>query len=110
MQHGSRKTSHYRASNGKDAFQEWFDGLKDVVGKAKVLNRIDRLEDGNFGDHRHIAGGVWELRIHHGPGYRVYYGEDGPVIVILLCGGDKDSQRKDIHKALEYWADYGRRK
>ena len=66
------------------------------------------MEEGNFGDHSHVGQGVWELRIHYGPGYRAYYGEDGPVIVLLLCGGDKSTQKRDIRKAHEFWAEYRR--
>lgn len=72
--------------------------------------RIDRVEDGNFGDRGFVGGGVWEIRIHYGPGYRVYYGEDGPAIVLLLCGGDKGTQRRDIRSARELWAEYRREK
>jgi len=94
-------------SDGKDVFGGWLDGLKDVSGRAAILKRIDRVEEGNFGDHRSVGGGVWEIRIHHGPGYRVYYGEDGPRIVLLLCGGDKGTQRTDIRKAIRLWGRYG---
>lgn len=79
--------------------------LKGATGFAKVLSRLDRVEDGNLGDHAHVGEGVWELRIHHGPGYRVYYGEDGDLIVVLM-GGTKATQPNDIATAKEYWADY----
>ena len=108
METRKRVTRHYIDANGKDVFREWIDNLRDASGRHHILKRIDRLEEGKFGDHRHVAGGVWEMRIHHGPGYRVYYGEDGPIIVLLICGGDKDSQRKDIDKALNLWSYYGR--
>ena len=94
----------------KDVFAEWFKGLKAVVGRKAILRRIDRVEEGNFGDHRFVGEGVWEIRIHYGPGYRVYYGEDGPKVVLLICGGDKGTQKKDIRKAQELWAEYGREK
>jgi putative addiction module killer protein len=96
--------------DGKDIFGEWLGGLRDISARAAILKRIDRVEEGNFGDHRSVGGGVWEIRIHEGPGYRVYYGEDGPKIVLLLCGGDKKTQRKDIGKAQRLWADYRRLK
>lgn len=97
-------------SNGKDIFGDWLDGLKDRMGRAAILKRIDRVEEGNFGDHRPVGEGVFEIRIHFGPGYRIYYGEDGPRIVLLLCGGDKGTQRKDIGRAQEMWAAYRRLK
>jgi len=100
-----REVIHYVAG-GRDLFEEWFDDLKDLAGKAAIHKRIDRVAKGNFGDHRPVGGGVFEIRIHFGPGYRVYYGEDGPRIILLLCGGDKGTQRKDISKAQELWADY----
>ena len=80
------------------------------MGRAAIRKRIDRVEEGNFGDHRFVGGGVWEIRIHYGPGYRVYYGEDGPKVVLLICGGDKGTQKKDVRKAQELWAEYGREK
>ena len=91
---------------GKDLYGMWLDNLPDIEGQIAIVARVDRLAAGNFGDHRSVGQGVWELRIHFGPGYRVYYGEDGPVIVLLLCGGDKRSQRKDIGKARRLWAAY----
>lgn len=108
MHSRKREVFHYVAANGKDVFQEWIDGLKDISGRAIILKRIDRVEEGNFGNHGSVGNNVWELRIHYGPGYRVYYGEDGPKIVLLLCGGAKDTQKKDIHRAHELWADYRR--
>ena len=109
MQPQKRKVLHY-VVEGKDSFGEWLKGLNDISGRAAILKRIDRVEEGNFGDHRSTGQGVWELRIHYGPGYRIYYGEDGPKIVILLCGGDKGTQKKDIRKAQRLWSGYGRGK
>jgi putative addiction module killer protein len=101
----SREVVHYVA-NGKDFFEEWLAGLNDFVGKQIIIKRVSRLAKGNFGDHRPIGSGVFEIRIHFGPGYRVYYGEDGPRIVLLLCGGDKGTQQKDISRAQDLWANY----
>jgi putative addiction module killer protein len=71
---------------------------------------MDRVEEGNFGTRRWVGEGVWELKIHQGPGYRVYFGLDGNEIVVLLCGGDKRPQDQDIKIAHDYWADHlGRR-
>jgi putative addiction module killer protein len=94
--------------HGKNIFRDWLDGLRDAKGRAAIRSRIDRVEEGLFGDHESVGEGVFELRIHFGPGYRVYYGEDGPRIVLLLCGGDKSTQTKDIRRAKELWAEYRR--
>jgi putative addiction module killer protein len=88
----------------RDLFADWFENLRDFAARVAIRRRIDRVEEGNFGDHRYVGEGVWELRIHFGPGYRVYYGEDGPKIVLLLCGGDKRTQEKDIRRAQELWS------
>lgn len=79
--------------------------IKNTPAHAKVLTRIDRAEDGNLGDHGSVGEGVWELKIHYGPGYRVYYGEDGDDLVLLI-GGTKGTQVKDIATAKTYWGDY----
>jgi putative addiction module killer protein len=82
-----------------EAFSTWLRALKDARGRAKVLVRIDRLARGNAGDVAPVGDGISELRIHHGPGYRVYFAMRGETLVILLCGGDKASQRDDIARA-----------
>jgi len=82
-------------------FKEWFEGLRDLRAKARVTDRVDRLGDGNPGDSKTVGQGVMEMRINYGPGYRVYYVQRGKVLVILLCGGDKGSQKADIRKAHE---------
>lgn len=104
--HKRRLVSHI--SGGKDLFRDWLNSLADSSGGVAIVRRLDRMEGGNFGDHRPVGDGVWELRIHYGPGYRVYYGEDGPVIVVLLCGGDKRTQSKDIRLARRLWQAYRR--
>ena len=78
--------------------------------RARVQTRLDRVELGNFGDYRAVGAGVFELRIHHGPGYRVYYGRDGDELVILLAGGAKKRQQRDIGGAVENWNAYRREK
>lgn len=80
-------------------FKAWLNALKDVNGRARILARIRRLGEGNPGDHRNLTDGISELRIDVGPGYRVYYTQRGNELVILLVGGDKDSQQRDIEKA-----------
>lgn len=84
-----------------DSFSKWLKKLKDVKGKVSILRRIDRMRLGNFGDFKPIANHLFELRIHTGPGYRVYYTQKGDEIIILLLGGDKSSQQDDIKKAQE---------
>ena len=82
-----------------EIFVDWLDNLRDSRAKARIIARLDRMEKGNFGDVRPVGGGVNELRINYGPGYRVYFVRRGPVVVILLCGGDKKTQYADIAKA-----------
>src|SRR5688572_7999860 len=100
---------HYLTRAGIDPVQTWLDGLKDLKARVAILRRIDRLRPGNFGDHKFIGNGMWELRVDLGPGYRVYYGHQGHEAVLLLCGGSKRSQTSDIRRALKYWADCQRR-
>jgi putative addiction module killer protein len=80
-------------------FREWLDGLRDVAGRARIQARIGRLAAGNPGDHRNLDGGLSEMRVDVGPGYRVYYTRRGDVLIVLLVGGDKASQKQDIRKA-----------
>ncbi len=82
-------------------FDNWFSNLKDRTGKIRVQARIDRAEDGNFGDCEPVGEGVSEMRVHFGPGYRVYITQMGLEIVVLLAGGDKSTQANDIKKALK---------
>ena len=83
-----------------EVYRDWIGSLKDRAGRARVQVRVDRLAHGNPGQHRSLSGGVNELKIDFGPGYRVYYTERGGVLIILLAGGDKSSQAKDIQRAL----------
>ncbi|MEY0233851.1 type II toxin-antitoxin system RelE/ParE family toxin [Providencia manganoxydans] len=80
---------HYLTSDGKDLYAEFFKKIKDSIAKAKIASRVNRMASGNFGDHKPCRGGVWELRIDQGAGYRVYYSLVGNEIVLLLLGGDK---------------------
>jgi putative addiction module killer protein len=80
-------------------FAEWMVGLRDIRARAKIAARIDRLAFGNPGDVEPVGEGVSELRIHFGPGYRVYFKRQGPTLIVLLCGGDKSTQAKDIKAA-----------
>ncbi len=100
---------HYLTFDGKDVYFDWFSGLSDRRAKARIAVRINRLAAGHFGDCRPVGGGVWELRIDSGPGYRVYYAQAGRDLVLLLCGGDKRKQRADIERAMVYWQDWKRK-
>lgn len=96
----------YLTRTGRDVFGEWLAGLNDNRTRAKIIARIDRLQEGNFGDCRSLRGRLFELRIDWGPGYRVYYAMIGRNCVLLLCGGDKRKQSSDIKRAAEYLRDY----
>ncbi len=84
-----------------EQFDVWFDGLADRTGRARIQARIDRAEMSNFGECQPVGEGVSEMRIHFGPGYRVYFAQRGMEVVILLAGGDKGSQSRDIKTALK---------
>ncbi|PZU52700.1 MAG: addiction module protein [Thauera sp.] len=83
-----------------DEYRDWIDGLRDVAGRARILMRVDRLIHGNPGAHRNLTEGVSELKVDVGPGYRVYYCQRGNVLLLLLAGGDKSTQQKDIDRAI----------
>ncbi len=100
---------HYLTESGRDLYQAWLDGLKDMRARVAIQRRVDRLTVGNYGDHKFCRDGVWELRIDVGTGYRVYYTQAGRTIVLLLCGGSKRTQKADIDRAVKYWSDYQRR-
>jgi putative addiction module killer protein len=100
----------YVAPDGDRPYPEWLRSLKDRRAANLVRSRVERTRLGNFGDHRSVGEGVSELRIHFGPGFRVYFLQDGPTVVVLLCGGEKRSQERDIARAKAYAADYWRRK
>ena len=99
----------YRASDGKVPLSEWLNEL-DVNTSDRISVYIERMKVGNFGNSRFVGEGVSELKINFGPGYRVYYLLDGSSVVVLLCGGDKGSQHKDIRLAQQFATDYWRRK
>lgn len=82
-------------------FDDWLSGLKDSVGRLRIARRIDAAANGNFGDCEPVGEGVSEMRIHYGPGYRVYFSRIGSTIYLLLAGGDKSTQKRDIARALE---------
>jgi putative addiction module killer protein len=82
-------------------FDKWLAGIKDIPSRARIYHRFDHVRLGNFGDHKSLGDNLFELRLFFGPGYRVYYTIKGTTIVLLLCGGDKSSQGKDIVKAKD---------
>jgi len=98
----------YLRSDGECPFRNWLRSLKDVNARARIRIRINRIRLANFGDCKAVGSGVSEFRIDYGPGYRVYFGRVGEKLVLLLCGGSKKNQEKDIKLAKEYWFDYKR--
>ena len=96
----------YLTREGKCPFTNWLVGLKDSRTRQRIHARIDRLALGNPGDHKGVGLGVYELRCHFGAGYRIYYGEAQGRVILLLCGGDKSTQRTDIKLAQQYFVDY----
>ncbi len=99
----------YVGERGERRFANWLDAL-DSAGAAKVTIALTRMEHGNLSNAKGVGSGVYEYRIDFGPGYRIYFGKDGETLVILLGGGTKKRQNKDIQAAQECWADYKRRK
>lgn len=95
----------YVKEDGRSPFRDWL-GTLDFAVKARIQARVLRFEIGNLGDHKSIGGGVWEARLMFGAGYRIYFGKDGNSIIVLLVGGEKSSQSKDISHAKDYWRDY----
>lgn len=86
-----------------ETFSAWLASLKDLKARAKIVIRIKQAGQGNFGDVKPISDGVFEMRIHFGPGYRVYYAREGRAVYLLLIGGDKSTQRRDIKTAISMW-------
>ena len=96
----------YVTKNGKKPFVNWLESLKNKVDRYRIKERLDRVVLGNLGDHKPVGEGIYELRLQFSSGYRVYFGRDGDKVILLLSGGDKSTQRKDIKKASDYWQDY----
>ena len=91
-------------------FQEWLDSLRSKPARARVLARLDNAQWGNFGDCEALGNGVFEMRIHYGPGYRVYFTRRGEVVYLLLIGGDKSTQKRDIQRAKQIAEDFEKKK
>ena len=96
----------YEDAAGKRPFNEWFYSFRNPKTRRRILQRLSRLENGNYGDYKVLKDGVFELRLDFDSGYRIYCGEEGNQLVILLCGGDKSTQEKDIATAKAYWREY----
>jgi putative addiction module killer protein len=103
--HVSFFVREYVDDSGRIPFREWLSEL-DLAIRARVQARVLRFETGNLGDHKEVGGGIWEARLDFGPGYRLYFGRSGRDVILLLLGGDKRSQKKDIKRAQEFWAKY----
>ncbi len=107
MEARAREVRNYIAPNGRNPFEQWLGQIRDKRTQLTIATRIERLQQGNPGDFKSLKGNLYELRIHYGPGYRVYFGvvssED---TVILLCGGTKRTQKRDIEKAQNYWNEF----
>ncbi len=108
MEAQPREIQNYLTADGRSPFEEWLDSLRDTRAIDKIEKRLKRVASGNLGDYAGVGEGVYELRIDYGSGYRVYFGQIGLIIVLLLCGGDKSTQKQDILRAKEYWRDYER--
>lgn len=97
---------YYVTAEGNRPLPDWIGPLRDRQARARIKARLDRLADGNFGDHHAVGEGVYELRIDWGPGYRIYYAKTDRMVLLLVCGGDKRTQDRDIKRAKDYFKDY----
>lgn len=102
----SKTVAIYKDKNENEPFTDWIESLRDKKGRRIILRRIGKMEHGLYGDCESVGGGVLELRIFFGPGYRIYFGEEAEHIILLLCGGNKDSQDRDIKKAKALWKEH----
>ncbi len=99
------KVQFFKNEKGKSPFKEWLNTLSTNT-KDRVISKLFRIQNGNLGDYKRVGTGVFEFRLFFCGGLRIYFGKDGEEIILLLCGGDKNSQKRDIEKALEYWSQY----
>lgn len=99
----------YTDEQQRAPFEQWLQDLKDRTARAKIRARLERVKAGSFGDCKPLRDGVQELRVDHGPGYRVFLSRQGPVVVLLLCGSDKGDQDRAIRQAIEYLTDWKQR-
>jgi len=96
----------FRARDGGVPFEDWLDALNDKRAVARVLARLARVRQGNLGDCKSVGEGLSELRVDYGAGYRIYFGQQSKTLVVLLCGGDKRTQDRDICLAKQYWHEF----
>lgn len=105
-----REAIYYQTASGSEPVYDYIKKMRDRIGQAKIRAKISKAERGNFGQegngYRHISGDVWELKVHYGPGYRIYFALDNNELIVLLVAGDKKSQDSDISEAQKYLADY----
>ena len=101
-----REIQIYRTLNDRQPFIEWLESIRDANTRERIQARATRLKFGNFGDFKSVGNGIYELRLNFGPGYRIYFGQVSSTIILLLCGGDKSSQVRDIERAKNYWLQY----
>lgn len=106
MTESAYRLEYYQNESGSIPFSEWLESLRDRTAIARIRIRLGRVRLGNFGNIKPVGDGVSELKVDHGPGYRVYYAMSGKAVVLLLIGGDKSTQNKDIETAKRYWQDY----
>ena len=100
-----RELQFYQKPNGREPFTEWLES-RDQKTQDRIQERLTRLAGGNFGDCKPVGEGVFEMRLHFGAGYRIYFSKADSTTVLLLCGGDKSSQDRDIARAKAYWQEY----
>jgi len=105
-----RRIEYYYAPDGSTPYREWHGGLENDEALIAIDKRLTRVERGLLGDCKWLGSGLWELRIDIGPGYRIYFGQQDRTVILLLSGGDKSTQRKDIKQAQAYWAEHLRRR
>jgi putative addiction module killer protein len=105
----SVELEEYQTADGALPFSEWLDGLRDGMARVRIARRLTRLQAGLLGDWKPVGGGVIELREDYGPGYRVYCARHGSTLIVLLAGGDKRTQQKDLERAQGYWQDWKQR-
>lgn len=105
-----KKEIHFfTTSTSKQPVKEWLNSFGDEVTRTRIERRLERLALGQFGDVKSVGSGILELRLHFGPGYRVYFAEVNNFVILLLCGGDKSTQVRDIKIAKEYWSEFIKR-
>ncbi len=109
MEVREREVRQYTTLDGRKPFEEWAESIRDTKTHTKVLGRISRVRRGNLGDHQHLDGGLYELKIDYGAGYRIYFGEVNRRKILLLWGGSKRTQSRDIQRARGYWEEFKKR-